>query len=35
VAGLFGPSTQAGGLNRLLVNSGEVPIRIGTGMFSD
>lgn len=32
----FGPSTEAaGGLNRLLVNEGEVPIRIGTGVFSD
>ena len=32
----YGPSTEAaGGLNRLMVNEGEVPIRIGTGVFSD
>ena len=32
----YGPSTEAaGGLNRLLVNEGEVPIRIGSGGFSD
>jgi len=32
----YGPSTEAaGGLNRLLVNEGEVPIRIGTGVFAD
>jgi len=32
----YGPSTEAaGGLNRLLVNEGEVPIRIGSGVFSD
>ena len=31
----YGPSTEAaGGLNRLMVNEGEVPIRIGTGVFS-
>lgn len=32
----YGPSTEAaGGLNRLLVDEGEVPIRIGTGVFAD
>ncbi len=32
----YGPSTEAaGGLNRLLVNEGETPIRIGTGVFAD
>ena len=32
----YGPSTEAaGGLNRLLVNEGEMPIRIGTGVFAD
>ena len=32
----FGPSTEAaGGLNRLLVNEGEVPLRVGPGVFSD
>lgn len=32
----YGPSTEAaGGLNRLLVNEGEVPIRIGSGVFAD
>lgn len=32
----FGPSTEAaGGLNRLLVNEGEVPVRIGSAVFSD
>jgi len=32
----FGPSTEAaGGLNRLLVNEGEVPLRIGSAVFSD
>jgi crotonobetainyl-CoA:carnitine CoA-transferase CaiB-like acyl-CoA transferase len=32
----YGPSTEAaGGFNRLMVNEGEVPVRIGTGVFSD
>lgn len=32
----YGPSTEAaGGMNRLMVDEGEVPIRIGTGVFSD
>ena len=32
----FGPSTEAaGGLNRLLVDEGEVPVRIGSAVFSD
>ncbi len=32
----FGPSTEAaGGLNRLLVDDGEVPIRVGSAVFSD
>jgi len=32
----FGPSTEAaGGLNRLLVDEGEVPIRVGAAVFSD
>jgi len=32
----FGPSTEAaGGLNRLFVDEGEVPIRIGSGVFAD
>lgn len=32
----FGPSTEAaGGLNRLLVNTNETPIRVSSGVFSD
>lgn len=32
----YGPSTEAaGGMNRLLVDEGEVPIRNGSGVFSD
>ncbi len=32
----FGPSTEAaGGLNRLLADEGEVPVRIGSAVFSD
>lgn len=32
----YGPSTEAaGGLNRLFVDEGEVPVRIGTGVFAD
>ena len=32
----FGPSTEAaGGLNRLLVDEGEVPVRVGSAVFSD
>jgi|TARA_B100000315_G_scaffold260445_1_gene321938 crotonobetainyl-CoA:carnitine CoA-transferase CaiB-like acyl-CoA transferase len=32
----YGPSTEAaGGLNRLFVNEEEVPIRVGSGVFSD
>ncbi len=32
----YGPSTEAaGGLNRLLVDEGEVPARIGSGVFTD
>lgn len=32
----FGPSTEAaGGLNRLLADEGEVPVRVGSAVFSD